>query len=88
MINLKIDVQKITKSKLFKGAKGTYLNCTLIPTPNSEYGDFMLVEETNKEERDKGVKGVILGNGKNFKKKEEELPKTDIGGEDKDPLPF
>ena len=71
MIEAKIDVLKITKEKLYVGAKGTYLNIRLIETPNSPYGDYMIVEATSKEEYDKGVKGVILGNGKNVKKKEE-----------------
>lgn len=68
VINCKIDVKKITKDKLFEGEKGTYLNFTLVPTPNSQYGDFMLVEDTTKEEREKDVKGVILGNGKKFQR--------------------
>jgi len=70
IINLKIDVTKITKSRLYKGEKGTYLNCALIPTPNSEHSDYMITEDVSKEERESGVKGVILGNAKIFKKKE------------------
>lgn len=66
VINCKIDVTKITKEKLYKGEKGTYLNVTLVPTPNSEYGDFMIVEDTTKQERETGTKGVILGNAKKF----------------------
>ncbi len=68
VINCKIDVTKITKDKLFKGEKGTYLNCTLVPTPNGQYGDFMIVEDTTKEERKQEVKGAILGNGKKFQR--------------------
>ena len=72
MITIKIDVTKINKSRLFKGAKGTYLNCTMIDTPNSEYGDYMIVEETTKEEREAGTKGTILGNGKIIRPKNEQ----------------
>lgn len=72
MITLKIDVTKIDKNRLYKGAKGTYLNCTMIDTPNSEYGDYMIVEETTKEERESGKKGTILGNGKIIKPKVEQ----------------
>jgi hypothetical protein len=64
IISIKIDVTKVTKSKLYVGQKGTYLNCSLIPTPKSEYGDYMIVEDTTREEREGGEKGVILGNGK------------------------
>lgn len=64
MITGKIDVTKITKSRLFKGAKGTYLDIVLIETPNSQYGDYMIVESVTKEEREAGKKGPILGNAK------------------------
>lgn len=64
MISLNIDVNKINKDRLFKGQKGTYLDAVLIETPNSEYGDYMIVESISKEERDAGQKGTILGNAK------------------------
>jgi hypothetical protein len=73
MITIKIDVTKISKSRLYKGGKGTYLNCTLIDTPNSEYGDYMIVEETTKAEREAGTKGTILGNGKIVRPKGEQV---------------
>lgn len=65
MITAKIDVTKIDKTKLFKGEKGTYLDICLIETPNSAYGDdYMVTQSVSKEDRDKGVKGAILGNAK------------------------
>jgi len=70
MITLKIDVLKIDKDRLYKGEKGTYLSCVLIPTPNSEYGDYMIVESVTKEERESGTKGTILGNAKILKQSE------------------
>ena len=81
VIKLNLNVSKITKEKLVKGEKGLYLNCALIETPNSEYSDYMIVEEISKEEREAGQKGEILGNGKVFeggggKPSEEEL--TDL----------
>lgn len=71
MITAKIDVTKIQKERLYKGSKGTYLDIALIPTPNSEYGDFMIVQSVSKEERDKGVRGPILGNAKNMQSRKE-----------------
>ena len=91
MISIKIDVTKITESRLFKGKKGTYLNCVLIPTPNSEYGDYMIVEDISKEERDQGVKGAILGNAKIFKKHTQtpnEQLSEEMDYQNKDDLPF
>lgn len=68
MILGKIDVTKIDKAKLFKGAKGTYLDVVLIETPTSEYGDYMICQGVSKEEREAGVKGAILGNAKKIQK--------------------
>jgi len=64
-ITAKIDVLKVDKEKLFKGEKGLYLDIALIPSPNSAYGDdYMVVQSVTKEEREKGIKGAILGNAK------------------------
>lgn len=67
VIQCKIDVSKIDKTKLFKGAKGTYLDCTLIETPTNPHGNsHMIVQAVSKEDRLAGVKGAILGNAKTF----------------------
>jgi hypothetical protein len=63
IIRLQINCSKIEKARLFKGEKGTYLDCTLVPT-NSEYGDYMIVQDVSKDEREKNIKGAILGNAK------------------------
>ncbi len=65
MITGKIDVMLIDKAKLYKGTKGTYLDFVLIETPGNQYGnDYMVVQSVTKEERERGVKGVVLGNCK------------------------
>ena len=85
----KIDVTKIDKSRLYKGQKGMYLDVVLIPTPQSEYGDFMIVQQVSKEERDKGIKGEILGNGKVMGgSKPESDPEPTGNTETNDDLPF
>jgi hypothetical protein len=61
----KIDVTKIAKGDLFEGAKGVYLDAVLIPNKDgqSKYGDDgFIVQGLPKEKRDKGERGVILGN--------------------------
>lgn len=93
MITCKLDVTKIDKSKLFKGEKGTYLDIVLIETPNGKYGDWMVCQSVSKEERAAGVRGAILGNGKNFEKRSggaarpaaKAPPKDDDGDSD---IPF
>ncbi len=67
VIRCSINVTKIDKSKLHVGKKGTYLNLALIENKEGpdQYGnDFMVVQDTTKEERDRGIRGTILGNGK------------------------
>lgn len=67
MILGKIDVTKIDEGKYFRGKKGTYLDFVLIETPDSQYGDdYMVVQGVSKEEREKGVKGAVLGNARIF----------------------
>jgi hypothetical protein len=64
-IKIKIDVTKIDKAALYKGAKGIYLDAVLWPTPDSQYGDdYRITQDLPKEARDAGKKGEILGNGK------------------------
>ena len=71
MITARINVDMIDKKRLYKGKKGTYLDVVLIDTPDSKYGDFMIVQSIPKEERQEGKKGTIIGNGKILIKKEE-----------------
>ena len=66
LITLKIDVTKIDKARLFKGAKGTYLDCQFfLEDEPDQYGNHgMITQAVSKEERESGVKGAILGNAK------------------------
>lgn len=65
-IQLKIDVTKIDKARLYKGQKGTYLDAVIfIRDEVDQYGNNgMIVQSVSKEERENGVKGAILGNVK------------------------
>jgi hypothetical protein len=73
-IAVKIDVSKIDKARLFKGAKGVYLDALLVPK-RSDYGDdFMVVQSVKKEEREQGVKGPIIGNAKFLQRREQPRP--------------
>lgn len=68
-INIKVDVTKIDKERLFKGQKGTYLDLTAFVDldQQSEYGDNGTVTQAvTKEEKQQGVKLPILGNVKVF----------------------
>ena len=66
LLSAKIDVQKISKHKLYKGAKGTYLGVTIsLNDEIDQYGNNVSMwEEQTKEERDAKAEKVFLGNGK------------------------
>lgn len=68
-VSLKIDVTNIEKERLFKGAKGTYLDATVFIDLGEadQYGNHgMITQNVSKEERDAGTRGAILGNCKVF----------------------
>jgi hypothetical protein len=64
-IRIKIDVLKIDKDHLYKGAKGTYLDCSVWPNKDGKdgYGNtHYVVQEVSRAERERGAKGKIIGN--------------------------
>jgi hypothetical protein len=68
-VSLKIDVSKIDKARLFKGQKGVYLDATVFIDTDQldQYGNSgMITQDVTKEEKQRGVKGNILGNCKVF----------------------
>ena len=87
LMEIQVDVQKITKEKLYKGKKGTYLK--LIVAVNDEddaYGNNVSCWEKCEKEETKNY----LGNGKVFWSNDEDNnPKKEkVGIEDSDDLPF
>ena len=68
-LNVRINVSRIDKSKLYKGEKGVYLNMTTFVDLDQEddYGNNGFISmEQSKEQRDAGEQSVILGNVKKF----------------------
>ena len=72
LINLKLDLKKIPTSKVFKGAKGNYVNLTLSIDDevkvfeNGEYRDVQNVGafiSQSKDERENKVNRTYVGNG-------------------------
>ena len=87
LINAKINVSKIDKTKLFKGAKGTYLDLAIWvnETPDQFGNDISIEQRTGKDE-----KKIYLGEGKFYVKSEpkaEAKKEVVINLEDSD-LPF
>ena len=68
-VSFNIDVTKIDKTRLYQGAKGTYLSCTVFVylDEKDQYDNSgMITQDVSKEEREQGAKGNILGNVKVF----------------------
>lgn len=68
-ISIKIDVTKIDKSRLYKGAKGTYLDLTTFVDTDEkdEYeNNGFISQSTTKDEREAKYQTPILGNVKVF----------------------
>jgi len=68
-ISVRIDVTKIDKSRLYKGAKGTYLDLTTFvdTAVSDQYENNGFVSQTlTKEERESKIQTPILGNVKVF----------------------
>ena len=92
-VGLKIDVSKIDKNRLFKGAKGTYLDATVFIDLGDadQYGNHgMITQDVGKEERANGTKGAILGNAKIFLRDDSSQPATEPAkdAEFDDSIPF
>jgi hypothetical protein len=70
MISVKIDVSKIDKTAFYKGAKGTYLNITLMDNQDGQTdengNDYWVVQDLGAERRKAGERGPKLGNGRNI----------------------
>ena len=66
LFSASLDVSKISKDKLVKGDKGTYLNITVsINDEEDNYGNVLSITESQtKEERESKSKKNYLGNGK------------------------
>lgn len=64
-ISISVNVDKIDKDRFFKGKKGRYMDLVLFETPESEYGDYLV-----KQRGDKDEKMPILGNAKFFAPKD------------------
>jgi len=78
-IELRVDVTKIEKARLYKGKKGSYLTLTtFIDTENKDQYDNngFISHKVTKEESDAGTKGSIVGNSKVFWQGESQANQT------------
>lgn len=76
-ISLNVNIDKIDKKKFFEGKKGRYLDLVLFETPDSDYGDYLVKQRGEKDE-----KMPILGNGKYFEPKDKSKKGASSGDSD------
>ena len=84
IFNGSIDVTKIDKTKLIKGAKGTYLNITFVVNDQEDnYGNRASIAiSQSKEEREAKQPKVYLGNAKLSWSSEGDKPATTVNKSD------
>lgn len=93
--DLTLDVSKLREQKkhFIEGRKGTYLDLRMIELENKQYNDFMIVVKVSKQDYEAGVKGDIVGYGKDWDlhgdaKKASVDAQSTPGTVEKDDLPF
>ena len=70
-VNLNINVSKIEKARIIKGAKGNYVNLTTfidLDEKDQYDNNGFISQDVSKEEREQGEKGPIIGNCRVFYK--------------------
>lgn len=84
-----INVYKIEKQRIreYNGAKYLDVAIVLFDQPDQWGNDGMIVQEITKEERDKGIKSIILGKIKYPVKKQDQQVTREASEPDTD-LPF
>lgn len=65
-ITLNVDELRKQKRHFIEGKKGTYLDLRMIELENKQYNDFMVVVKVSKQDYEQGVKGDIVGYGKDW----------------------
>lgn len=69
MITASIDLRLIDQGRCKKitrknGEPASFCDIILIETPNGQYGDYMIKQDTTREEREGGLQMPIIGNAK------------------------
>ena len=95
-VNLKIDVTKIDKSKIFSANSGAkYIDLTVFidPSEKDQYGNHGIITQSlTKDERESKVRAPILGNARVFwqgeTQKAPEQPEESVNEKFDDDIPF
>ena len=88
-IRCRINLSKIDKKRIdeYNGSKYTNIAIVLFDQPDQWGNDGMIVQEITKEEREQGVKSIILGKIK-YPTRKQDLQTSSENTEIVDDLPF
>lgn len=90
-ISVRIDVTKIDKARLFKGAKGTYLDLqTFVDLDKADQyeNNGFVTQQPTKEERQRKEQMPILGNVKVFFRDEQATKQQTVEDDFDSDIPF
>ena len=63
VITIKINLSKILEEHVYQGKQGRWLDAVLILSPNSEWSDYMVLQDLGEASRVPGFKRPIIGSG-------------------------
>jgi len=63
VITIKINLSKILDKHVYEGKRGRWLDAVLVLSPNSEWNDYMVLQDLGSTSRDPGSKRPIIGSG-------------------------
>ncbi|HIA04854.1 MAG TPA: hypothetical protein EYN66_23655 [Myxococcales bacterium] len=72
VITVKINLSKILEDHVFEGKRGKWLDAVLVLSPNSEWNDYMVLQDLGEASRVPGFKRPIIGSGTIRRKKVEQ----------------
>ena len=71
VITIKINLSKILDKYVYEGKKGKWMDAVLVLSPNSEWNDYMVLQDLGEASRVPGFKRPIIGSGTIRNKKDE-----------------
>lgn len=71
VITVKINLSKILEDHVFEGKRGRWMDAVLVLSPNSEWNDYMVLQDLGEASRVPGFKRPIIGSGTIRNKKDE-----------------
>ena len=72
IITVKINLSKILEDHVYQGKRGRWLDAVLVLSPNSEWSDYVVLQDLGQAPSDPGSRRPIIGSGIIRRKKVEQ----------------